>query len=185
MVLEGIIEEIIFRNDSNGYTVAMLSHGDEYTTVVGKFLTINEGENVRLSGKFVTNAKYGEQFSFDSSETIFPSTVEGIKRYLSSGLIRGVGPVTASAIVDKFKEDTFDIIENDFEKLASVKGITYEKAEIIHNEFVLRNSMRNFIIEAQRYEISINMATKIYEKYKIYHDSGNIFYYCYNPDKIP
>ena len=151
MVLEGIIEEIIFRNDSNGYTVAMLSHGDEYTTVVGKFLTVNEGESVRLVGKFVTNAKYGEQFSFESSETIFPSTIEGIKRYLSSGLIKGVGPVTASAIVDRFKEDTFEIIEFSPNELSKVKGISTKKAEAIGEAFSELKKIQNTVMFLQSY----------------------------------
>ena len=132
MVLEGIIEEIIFRNDANGYTVAMLSHGDEYSTIVGKLLSVNIGENVRLTGKFVTNSKYGEQFSFETSETIYPSSVEGIKKYLASGLIKGVGPVTANAIVDMFKEDTFDVIEFSPHKLSQVKGISTKKVNGVH-----------------------------------------------------
>src|SRR5574344_2101399 len=102
MILEGTIEDIIFRNEDNGYTVAMLSHGTLYTTVVGKFLKVNVGENVRLTGKYTTNQKYGEQFSFDFCETIYPSSISGIKKYLSSGLIKGVGPITANAIVDEF-----------------------------------------------------------------------------------
>lgn len=166
MVLEGIIEEIIFRNDTNGYTVAMLSHGDEYSTIVGKFLSVNIGENVRLVGKFVTNAKYGEQFSFESSETIYPSSIEGIKRYLSSGLIKGVGPVTAEAIVDKFKGDTFDIIEFSPQKLVTVKGISKKKAEAIGEAFSELKKIQNTVMFLQSYNITTNMALKIYEIYK-------------------
>lgn len=166
MILEGIIEEIVFRNDTNGYTVAMLSHGDEYSTIVGKFLSVNIGENVRLVGKFVTNAKYGEQFSFESSETIYPSSIEGIKRYLSSGLIKGVGPVTAEAIVEKFKGDTFEIIEFAPQKLASVKGISTKKAEAIGEAFGELKKIQNTVMFLQSYNITTNMSLKIYEIYK-------------------
>ena len=166
MVLEGTIEEIIFRNDSNGYTVAMLSHGDEYTTIVGKLLSVNVGENVRLGGKFITNSKYGEQFSFETSETIFPSSIEGIKKYLSSGLIKGVGPVTANAIVDRFKENTFDIIEFSPQKLSEVKGISDKKAEAIGEAFGELKKIQNTVMFLQTYNISTNMSLKIYEIYR-------------------
>lgn len=166
MVLEGIIEEIIFRNDTNGYTVAMMSHGDEYTTVVGKFLSVNIGENVRLNGKFVTNAKYGEQFSFDSSELMLPSSVEGIKKYLASGLIKGVGPITADAIVNKFKENTFDIIEFNPQKLSEVKGISDKKAKQIGESFNELKKVQNTVMFLQNYNISTNMALKIYSIYQ-------------------
>ena len=166
MILEGTLEDIIFRNDSNGYTVAMLSHGNEYTTVVGKFLSVNIGENVRLNGKFVTNSKYGEQFSFDTSEIIYPSTVGGIKKYLASGLIKGVGPVTASAIVDKFKENTFDIIEFSPQELSKVKGISKKKAEAIGEAFSELKKIQNTVIFLQSYNITTNMALKIYNVYQ-------------------
>ena len=166
MILEGTLEEIIFRNDSNGYTVAMLSHGDEYTTVVGKFLSVNVGENVRLNGKFVTNNKYGEQFSFDSSEVIYPSSINGIKKYLSSGLIKGVGPVTAEAIVDKFKENTFDIIEFSPQKLSQVKGISTKKAQAIGEAFGELKKIQNTVMFLQNYNITTNMALKIYGFYQ-------------------
>ncbi len=166
MILEGIIEEIIFRNDTNGYTVAMLSHGDEYSTVVGKFLSVNIGENVRLNGKFVTNSKYGEQFSFESSEVIMPSSVEGIKKYLSSGLIKGVGPITAEEIVKKFKENTFEIIEFSPQKLAEVKGISERKAKYIGDSFSELKKVQNTVMFLQSYNISTNMALKIYAIYQ-------------------
>ena len=180
MILEGTIEEIIFRNDSNGYTVAMLSHGNEYTTVVGKFLTINVGENVRLNGRFVTNAKYGEQFSFDTSETIYPSSIEGIKKYLSSGLIKGIGPVTANAIVDTFKEDTFSIIEFSPNLLSKVKGISEKKAQAIGDAFSELKKVQNSVMFLQSYNISTNMALKIY---KIYQDK-TINYVKENPYRM-
>ena len=166
MILEGTIEEIIFRNDANGYTVCMLSHGQEYTTCVGKFLNVNIGENVRLNGKFVTNAKYGEQFAFDTSEVIYPSTISGIKKYLSSGLIKGIGPVTADAIVEKFKENTFEVIEFSPQRLSEVKGISEKKAESIGMAFSELKKIQNAVMFLQSYNISTNMAMKIYEIYQ-------------------
>lgn len=166
MTLEGVIEEIIFRNDDNGYTVAMLSHGDEYTTIVGKFLKVNVGENVRLTGKYVTNQKYGEQFAFETSETIYPSSIEGIKKYLSSGLIHGVGVVTAEAIVNRFKEQTFEVIEFAPQKLVEVRGISSKKAEAIGQAFGELKKIQNSVIFLQAYNISTNLALKIYAIYQ-------------------
>lgn len=166
MILEGSVEDIIFRNDSNGYTVAVLSHGNEYTTFVGKFLSIHIGENVRLNGKFVSNAKYGEQFSVEASEVIYPSTIAGIKKYLASGLIKGVGPVTAEAIVNKFKENTLDIMEFTPLRLAEVKGISEKKALAIGEGFNEIKKMQNSVMFLQNYNITTNMALKIYERYQ-------------------
>ncbi len=166
MVLEGTIEDIIFRNEENGYTVAGLSHGNEYTTVVGKFLAVNVGENVRLTGKFVTNAKYGEQFSFDTSELIFPSSVNGIKKYLSSGLIKGVGPATAKAIVNTFKKATLEIMEFAPQRLSEVKGISEKKAQAIGEAFSQLKEIQNTVMFLQSYNITTNMSLKIYEVYK-------------------
>ncbi len=166
MVLEGTIEEIIFRNEENGYTVAELSHKGEYTTIVGKFLAVNVGESVRLTGKFVTNMKYGEQFSFETSELIFPSSINGIKKYLSSGLIKGVGPKTAKEIVNTFKKDTLEIMEFAPQRLSEVKGISPKKAEAIGSAFSELKKIQNTVMFLQNYNITTNMALKIYEIYK-------------------
>ncbi len=180
MILEGTVEEIIFRNDSNGYTVAVLSHGNEYTTFVGKFLSIHVAENVRLNGKFITNSKYGEQFSVDTSEMIYPSTINGIKKYLSSGLIKGVGPVTSEAIVDRFKENTLEVIEFTPLRLAEVRGISEKKALAIGESFSEIKKLQNSVMFLQSYNITTNMALKIYEKYQ----DNTIEYVKQNPYRM-
>ncbi|MBE7082787.1 MAG: ATP-dependent RecD-like DNA helicase [Clostridiales bacterium] len=168
MLLQGVIEEIIFRNDDNGYTVAVLSYQndgvEEYATIVGTLSTPHVGQSLKLEGKY-TNSKYGEQFSFDSAEVVYPNTLSGIKKYLSSGLIKGVGPVTASLIVDCFKHDTLGIIEYAPEKLASIKGISKKKAISISEAFNEIKKMQNSVMALQSYNISINLAIKIYNQY--------------------
>lgn len=166
MTIEGVIEEIVFRNEENGYTVATIAREKQldYITIVGKFLSINIGETVRLEGKF-THSKYGEQFSFESYEIIMPSTVEGIKKYLSSGLIRGIGPVTAELIVRRFKEDTLDVIAFAPQKLAEIRGISEKKAELISQTFNDIKKMQNSVMFLQGYNVSVNMAIKIYNIY--------------------
>ena len=135
MQIEGPIEEIIFRNETNGYTVFILDFKSTPVTCVGKLVSANVGENLALEGEYVNNSKYGYQFSFSSYEVTLQTTLAGIEKYLASGLIKGVGPVTARNIVDHFKEQTFDIIEMSPSSLAEVKNISLKKALEIGDKF--------------------------------------------------
>ena len=168
MSYEGCIEDIIFRNEDNGYTVFVLSYMEDqienYITCVGILPEVKVGQNLKLTGKLI-NSKYGEQFSFTHSEIIYPSTLSGIKKYLSSGLIKGVGPVTAGLIVDTFKTDTLAIIEFNPEKLANISGISKKKAENISQSFNEIKKMQNSVMFLQSYNITVNMAIKIYNVY--------------------
>ena len=163
--IEGIVERIVFRNEENGYTVAVVSCEEDEVTVVGKFLNINIGQVLKLYGTF-GESKYGEQFEVKSYENVAPKTEKGIIRYLSSGLIKGVGPVTAKAIVDAFGKDTLEVIEFNPSKLLSVKGISKKKIEVITNSFLDVKEMQNAMIFLQTYNISSNLAIKIYEHYQ-------------------
>ena len=165
MQIQGSIEEIVFRNDENGYTVALLSYNKTPVTIVGKMISANIGENLILEGEFVHNKKFGYQFAFTSYEITLPQTLVGIEKYLSSGLIKGVGPVLAKNIVQKFKEDTFSVIEMAPEKLAEVRGISKNKAYEISSKFFELRSIQNAIMFLQGYDISVNMALKIFEVY--------------------
>ncbi len=166
MLLEGSVEEIIFRNDGNGYTVFYFEHSDQHSVCVGKFIQISEGAHLKLEGNFITNPKYGEQFQVESFETLYPTSKEGIRKYLGSGLIKGVGPVTAKAIVDVFKENTLNIIEFAPLELTKVKGISERKAEMIGEAFRELKHLQNTVIFLQGYGMTVNMAIKIYEVYQ-------------------
>lgn len=165
MTLLGEIQDIIFRNEENGYTVALILRGKEKIVAVGKFLSAKIGQNVRLEGNFVMNKKYGEQFSVDFAEIVEPTSVEGIEKYLSSGLIPGVGAVTAKNMVDMFGEETLNVIEFSPEKLSRVRGISNHKAEIIAENFTNIKRMQRSLMFLQKYDISVNMALKIYGVY--------------------
>ena len=160
MIINGIIEEIIFRNEDNGYTVAVIScendGADEYITITGKLPEVNVGQSLKLEGKYV-RTKYGEQFAFESAEVMYPSSLSGIKKYLSSGLIKGIGPVTASIIVDAFGKDTLDIIEFNPSKLATVRGISKKKAGQISLAFNEIKKMQNTVMFLQGYNITTNL----------------------------
>ena len=165
MQIEGALEEIIFRNDDNGYTVGVLSHNGTPVTIVGKLLSANIGENLFLEGEFVNNRKFGYQFAFSSYEVVLPKTMAGIEKFLASGLIKGVGPVTAKNIVSTFKADTFDIIEMAPERLAEVRGISLNKANEIGAKFSELKNIQNAVMFLQQYNITVNMAIKIFEAY--------------------
>ena len=163
--IECIIERIKFRNEENGWTIAVASTSDDEITIVGKFLNINIGEAFKVYGDFNTS-KYGEQFEVEKYECVEPKTKNGIVKYLSSGLIRGVGPVTAQAIVNEFGLNTLEVIEFNPSELLRVKGISKKKIEVISESFLDVKEMQNAMIFLQTYNISSNMAIRIFERYR-------------------
>ena len=165
MALKGTIEDIVYRNDENGYTVARLEKDDGVVTVVGRFIDVQVGANVTLEGKF-EKTKYGVQYSFTSYEISMPKSIAGIEKYLGSGLIKGVGPITAKKIVERFGADTLDILEYSPQKLAQVNGISEKKAIEIGFSFKEHREVQNTIMFLQGYNISTHMALKIYNVYR-------------------
>lgn len=165
MVINGVVNEIVFRNSDNNYTVMIVNCNGEMITAVGKIPLVNEGENVELTGGFVAHSKYGEQFSVTSVKLKPPTTCEGLIRYLSSGLIKGVGVITATKIVSKFKESTLDIIEFNPTRMAEIAGISEKKALEIAQEVNAVKKMQNAVMLMQNYNISTNLAIKIYNFY--------------------
>lgn len=162
---ECVIEKIKFRNEENGYTVAVVSSNEETLVITGKFLSISIGEGFKVVGDFKTT-KFGEQFDVDHYEIIEPKSIKGIEKYLSSGLIKGVGPVTAKLIVDKFGLNTLEVIEFNPDKLTAIKGISKKKTEIISQSLNQIKEMQNSMVFLQGFNISSNLAIKIYEHYK-------------------
>lgn len=165
MLICGQIESIVYRNEENSYTVAKVNSNGEFFTCVGKFPTVTEGERVEIEGTPIKNAKYGEQISVESIKVLPPNSTEGIKKYLSSGLIKGIGPVTADSIVEMFKEETLNIIEFNPMKLAEVRGVSKEKAIAIAQTFKDLKQMQNAVMFLQNYNITTNLAVKIYKTY--------------------
>lgn len=164
-ILEGYIERIVYRNDDNGYTVLSLKTEDEEMTCVGSFPFISEGEFIRAMGSFTEHAVYGQQFLIESFDMKEPEDIFSVERYLSSGAIKGIGAALASRIVKKFKEDTFRIIEEEPERLAEIKGISERMARDIYRQFEEKRDMRSAMLFLQQYNISGNLAVKIYAEY--------------------
>ena len=166
MKIAGNVEDIIFKNSANGYTVLNIDFNGSLLTCVGKAVNINVGEDVELTGNFVKNQKFGEQFAFTEISVTRPKSIESIKKYLSSGLIRGIGPVTAENIVEKFKEDTLSILEYAPTRLSEVRGISKKKAIEIGEYYTDIKKMQEAVIFLQGYDISTNLSVKIYNFYK-------------------
>jgi len=166
-VLEGTIEKIVFFNDENGYTVARLipDGGKESATIVGHIPGLREGENVRACGSWEENRKFGPQFKVASCEIIPPSSAEGIEKYLSSGLIKGIGPVMAERIVEKFGPDTLRVISEEPERLRRVQGIGRKTLEKIVSSWEQHKDLRETMIFLQSQGITPAYATKIIKQY--------------------
>ncbi|MGL5677591.1 MAG: SF1B family DNA helicase RecD2 [Cellulosilyticaceae bacterium] len=166
IVIEGIIEDIIYQNEENGYTVCTVDYDGEELSCVGAMPGIHPGEEVRVVGSFVVHPVYGKQLKVNTYEKSIPKTVQGIERYLSSGAIKGIGPKTAKKIVKHFGLDTFKIIENEPLVLAQIQGITEKKALEISEVFHAQHELRTAMMVLQEYGITATYAIKIYKKYR-------------------
>ena len=163
--LEGTVEHIIYYNEENGYTICdMALADDEIVTAVGLMPMLGEGDRLTVFGKWVTNPKYGRQFSVTQYERVMPADVSSILKYLSSRAIKGVGPKTAQRIVDEFGEDTFDVIENHPEWLANVKGISMKLALSISESFKEQAGVRSAMMFFRDY-FGVATILKIYKRF--------------------
>lgn len=163
--IEGTVEEIVFRNESNGYVVAMLETEDDVVTIVGYIPIINMGDTLNVQGEWDYHSKFGQQLKVSTYEKVVPTTINGIQKYLSSGLIPGVGPKMAKKIVEHFKEQALDILQYNPERLTEISGIGKKKAQVITEVFAEQRNLRNVIIFLQKYNISTGYAVKIYKQY--------------------
>lgn len=164
-ILKGYVDRIVFRNEENGYTVLSLYKDDYEVTCVGNFTFISEGEFIQVTGDYIEHPVYGEQFLVENYEIKEPEDLFSIERYLGSGAIKGLGMALASRIVKKFKENTFRIIEEEPERLAEVKGISERMAREIYKQFEEKRDMRSAMLFLQHYNISGNLAVKIFQEY--------------------
>ena len=169
--LRGIVDRITFQNEENGYTVARLqveglaAYNNRPATIVGEMLSINPGETVVLEGEWTTHKQYGAQFKIESYQTVHPSTVEGMRRYLGSGLIKGIGPVTAKRIVDHFGKEALDVIERDPKRLVEVEGLGAKRAKWIIEVWEDQREIHNVMLFLQSHEVGTGYAVKIWKKY--------------------
>lgn len=164
MEIKGQISEFIYQNEINSYTIAILETEEDTITVVGYLPFINIGDCLKLIGKFVTHQEYGEQFKIDTFEKIMPETIEALESYLSSGVIKGVGPSTARKIVGTFGDETINIFKLEPYKLSQIKGITEEKAIEISQSFIESWELWQIVGFLEKFGVSISNAKKVYKE---------------------
>lgn len=163
--LSGSVERVIYMNEDNGYTILDMSlDTNEIVTAVGIMPYVGEGESITVYGKWVHNPKYGRQFSVEQYEKIMPADSSSILRYLASGAVKGIGPKTAARIVEKYGEDTFDVIENHCEWLSEISGISSRKALEIGENFRQGAGMRSTMMFFREY-FGAALTMRIYKKW--------------------
>lgn len=149
-LIEGIVENIVYTNAENGYSVIDLSHQGNLITVVGIMPSCCVGEKLRLKGQWTNHPTFGTQFKAEACERSLPKTAGDMLRYLSGGTIKGIGPATARKIVERFGENTFDVMENSPSELAEIKGISMDKAMEISESFKSQFAVREVMIALER-----------------------------------
>ncbi|WP_314175388.1 SF1B family DNA helicase RecD2 [Streptomyces winkii] len=166
-VLEGVLERITYANEDNGYTVARVDsgRGGELLTVVGSLLGAQVGESLRMEGRWGSHPQYGRQFTVENYTTLLPATVQGIRRYLGSGLIKGIGPRIAERIVDHFGTATLEVIEADPRKLIDVPGLGPKRTEKIAAAWEEQKAIKEVMVFLQGVGVSTSIAVRIYKKY--------------------
>jgi exodeoxyribonuclease V alpha subunit len=167
MEIEGQLERITFRSEENHFTIAKIKvkGRQNLVTVVGNLLPVSPGEILRLTGTWDRHPKYGEQFKFMSCETVIPATLHGIERYLGSGLIKGIGPVMAKRLVEKFGADTLEVIEKHTHRLSEVEGIGDKRIGMIRAAWQEQREVRDVMLFLQSHDVSSAYAAKIYRQY--------------------
>ncbi len=162
-VINGTVEGIVFRNAENGYSVLDVSTDGKLITAVGLLSCVEPGEELAMKGTWTVHPTFGRQFKVESCERKIPKSADDMLRYLSSGVIKGIGPATALKIVERFKDETFDVIENSPHMLAEIKGISAEKAQCIGESFRKQFSVREVMIALEKYGMSPSECLSAYK----------------------
>lgn len=163
---EGVVEKISYRNDENGFTVAQVKlESGERLAAVGAMPMLLAGERAAFEGELVEHREYGRQIRVSWVESIRPESLDGIEKYLASGMIRGVGPATARLIVESFGPRTLDVLESEPQRLTEVPGIGEKRAAMIAASFLEHNQMRGAMMFLQKYGLTPAMAARVYRAY--------------------
>ncbi|MGW4140996.1 SF1B family DNA helicase RecD2 [Streptomyces mirabilis] len=167
-VVEGVLERITYANEENGYTVARVDTGrgaGDLLTVVGALLGAQVGESLRMEGRWGSHPQYGKQFTVENYTTVLPATVQGIRRYLGSGLVKGIGPIFADRITQHFGLDTLQVIEEEPKRLIEVPGLGPKRTKKIADAWEEQKAIKEVMLFLQTVEVSTSIAVRIYKKY--------------------
>ncbi|MFG2973618.1 ATP-dependent RecD-like DNA helicase [Streptomyces sp. NPDC048331] len=167
-VVDGVLERITYANEESGYTVARVDTGrggGDLLTVVGSLLGAQPGESLRMEGRWGSHPQYGKQFTVENYRTVLPATIQGIRRYLGSGLIKGIGPKIADRIVEHFGTDTLDVIEAEPKRLIEVPGLGPKRTKLIGAAWEEQKAIKEVMVFLQGVGVSTSIAVRIYKKY--------------------
>ncbi|MFD3937295.1 ATP-dependent RecD-like DNA helicase [Streptomyces sp. NPDC058611] len=167
-VVDGVLERITYANEDTGYTVARVDTGrgsGDLLTVVGSLLGAQPGESLRMEGRWGSHPQYGRQFTVENYRTVLPATIQGIRRYLGSGLIKGIGPKIADRIVEHFGTDTLDVIEDEPKRLIEVPGLGPKRTKLIGAAWEEQKAIKEVMVFLQGVGVSTSIAVRIYKKY--------------------
>ena len=164
-LIEAFADETVFRNDENGYTVLVVKCGKTRVSAVGVMPQVAAGEKLKINGEWVDHPVYGRQIKVHSCEIEKPTTIRGIEKYLSSGMIRGVGPATAKLLVKAFGEETLDVLYSQPERMLEVPGIGAKRAQMIRESYMEQAQQREAMVFLQSYGISPALSVKIFKTY--------------------
>jgi exodeoxyribonuclease V alpha subunit len=166
--LDAVLERITYANQETGYTVARVAtdRSGDLLTVVGPLLGAQPGESLRLRGRWVSHPQHGRQFQVEAYETVLPATIQGIRRYLGSGLIKGIGPKMAERIVDHFGPATLQVIEQEPERLVEVPGLGPKRTGMITAAWAEQQAIKQVMVFLQGVGVSTSLAVRIYKSYR-------------------
>ena len=167
ITISGTVESVIFHNAENGWTVLEMDCDGELETVVGVSADVQSGEELKVMGRWVNHPNYGRQFKGESFERALPATAAAILRYLSGGAVKGIGPSTAQKIVEAFGPDSLDVIENEPEKLARIKGVSLKKAEEMSESYRKQFGLRSLMLFLQQYGVTASEAIRSWKRWGV------------------
>ena len=168
-VLEAVLERVTYANEETGYTIARVAterSGPDLLTVVGPLLGAQVGESVRLSGRWTSHPRYGRQFEVRSYSTVLPATIQGIQRYLGSGLVKGIGPVMAERMVAHFGTDILRVIEEEPERLIDVPGVGPKRTKLVAGAWEEQKAIKEVMVFLQGVGVSTSLAVRIFRRYR-------------------
>ena len=165
MEITGEIKDIIYKNEINSYTIADFETDEEETTIVGYLPFVNPGDTLKLIGKFVEHKDYGRQFKIDTFEKLMPQTLGALERYLSKGNIKGIGEAIAKRIIRTFGEETIHVFKYEPERLATIRGISKERAKEMSNQFIENWEVWQIVGFLEKFGIGAEYAKKVFELY--------------------
>ena len=163
--IEVFADETVFRNDENGYTVLVVKSGRTRVSAVGIMPPVAPGEKLRITGEWTEHPIYGKQIKVSACEIEKPTTLSGIEKYLSSGMIKGIGPATAKLLIKAFGEETLDVLYSDPKRLLDVPGIGPKRAQMIMESYAEQAQQREAMVFLQSYGVTPSLAVKIFKQY--------------------